>query len=195
MGQMQFKIELESVCSCGKTGSPGVIGQHLQSREGWGHQVKDVIRHEIPIRTTPDYGTPPPATEDKYEPFVEGEFGCPHCPRTFIRRDQMQAHIAFMHAVEDGPIHFKTERLEVLSMAEQSAEKLEAQLEEWSKKPHLELVKYFKFSHLPGRLQPISEDFATMVLRLMDSPCKGPELVVALRKLLEAKDAAVRAAL
>ena len=57
------------------------------------------------------------------------------------------------------------------------------------------MMKWFAYSHLPEKLQLISKpfgDLATFVVTTIDS---GPERTVALRKLLEAKDAAVRAAL
>lgn len=53
---------------------------------------------------------------------------------------------------------------------------------------------FFDFEHLPPELQAISKPFADLAYRhaaLLD----GPELTVGLRKLLEAKDCMVRAAL
>lgn len=58
------------------------------------------------------------------------------------------------------------------------------------------ILRYFEFSHLPERLQEISRLFFELAHGLAaDTELDGPELTVALRKLLEAKDAAVRAAL
>ena len=57
------------------------------------------------------------------------------------------------------------------------------------------IIAYFKFSHLPAHLQEVSRPFAELANRLVASVPSGPELEVALRKLLESKDAAVRAAL
>lgn len=58
-----------------------------------------------------------------------------------------------------------------------------------------QIAKFFAFDHLPDDLAAVSgEAFAlaaTMVALLPD----GPELTVGLRKLLEAKDCFVRAAL
>lgn len=56
------------------------------------------------------------------------------------------------------------------------------------------LLGYFSFSHLPVELQAISEPFHKLAHR-MAMLSSGPELTVCLRKLLEAKDCAVRAAL
>ncbi len=57
------------------------------------------------------------------------------------------------------------------------------------------IMKYFQYQHLKGDLQAISRDCAvlaeTMDLRLP----AGPETSAGLRKLLEAKDCFVRAAL
>jgi len=55
------------------------------------------------------------------------------------------------------------------------------------------MLKWFKFDHLPEHLQVVSSKFwdaACAICALCDP---GPERTVALRKLLEAKDAAVRA--
>ncbi len=57
------------------------------------------------------------------------------------------------------------------------------------------MLKWFEYSHLPEHLQAVSKPFgelANQITWLVDS---GPERTVALRKLLEAKDAAVRARL
>jgi hypothetical protein len=63
----------------------------------------------------------------------------------------------------------------------------------------LELVPFFDYEHLPEHLAEISSPFHRLVHTLLDSASagnmKGPELTVALRKLLEAKDCAVRSAL
>lgn len=54
------------------------------------------------------------------------------------------------------------------------------------------VLKFFNYDHLPKALQNVSKpfcDLADAVARQADNP----ETTVALRKLLEAKDAAVRA--
>lgn len=56
------------------------------------------------------------------------------------------------------------------------------------------MLKWFVFSHLPAPLQTVSIPFwelAKLITEIIES---GPERTVALRKLLEAKDAAIRAA-
>jgi hypothetical protein len=58
------------------------------------------------------------------------------------------------------------------------------------------ILKYFAFEHLrEGPLRTASSKFAVLALNLARSLPRNPERTVALRKLLEAKDAAVRAAL
>jgi hypothetical protein len=56
------------------------------------------------------------------------------------------------------------------------------------------VLQYFDFRHLPPHLQEASRPWAEQAMRLALSVPSSPELTVALRKLLEAKDAAVRAA-
>lgn len=60
-----------------------------------------------------------------------------------------------------------------------------------------QLLRYFDFEHLPEVLQIVSRPFAELARRLVGNRNipDSAEKTVALRKLLEAKDAAVRAAL
>jgi hypothetical protein len=60
-----------------------------------------------------------------------------------------------------------------------------------------DLLRFFEYEHLPPQLQIVSQPFHARAHRLVsaDLDLTGPELTVALRKLLEAKDCAVRAAL
>lgn len=57
------------------------------------------------------------------------------------------------------------------------------------------LLRYFAYEHLPEHLQEVSRPFGELAQRLVDLGLEGPELSAGLRKLLEAKDCAVRAAL
>ena len=57
------------------------------------------------------------------------------------------------------------------------------------------MLKYFEFAHLPEHLQVVSCKFHELAWTLCSVVEAGPERTVALRKLLEAKDAAVRAKL
>lgn len=54
-----------------------------------------------------------------------------------------------------------------------------------------ELLSFFEFEHLPPHLQAISRPFHDLA-HLLVPQFSGPELSAALRKLLEAKDCAVR---
>ena len=57
------------------------------------------------------------------------------------------------------------------------------------------LLRYFEYAHLPEHLQPISRECAVLASRMVTDLPDGPELTAGLRKLLEAKDCFVRAAL
>lgn len=57
------------------------------------------------------------------------------------------------------------------------------------------MLKWFEYAHLPPHLQDVSKPFGELAQTLVNSVEAGPERTVALRKLLEAKDAAVRAKL
>lgn len=54
------------------------------------------------------------------------------------------------------------------------------------------ILQFFAYSHLPPHLQDVSKPFCDMAQIVSNLP-RNPERTVALRKLLEAKDAAVRA--
>jgi len=54
------------------------------------------------------------------------------------------------------------------------------------------IMQFFTYNHLPPNLQEISRPFAVMAGNMMVGLPENPEREVALRKLLEAKDAAVR---
>lgn len=56
------------------------------------------------------------------------------------------------------------------------------------------IMQFFAYAHLPPHLQAISAPFGLLAEKIMELP-RNPERTVALRKLLEAKDAAVRAKL
>lgn len=57
------------------------------------------------------------------------------------------------------------------------------------------LLQFFSFHHLPETLQAISRPFCHAAHLLIATLPRNPERTVALRKLLEAKDCAVRAAI
>jgi hypothetical protein len=54
------------------------------------------------------------------------------------------------------------------------------------------IMQFFAYDHLPADKQAISRPFGELAAVVMTLP-RNPERTVALRKLLEAKDAAVRA--
>lgn len=59
-----------------------------------------------------------------------------------------------------------------------------------------QVLRFFKYDHLPeGAGREVSSRFWLMATSMAEGLPEDPETTVALRKLLEAKDAAVRAAL
>lgn len=54
-------------------------------------------------------------------------------------------------------------------------------------------MKYFAYEHLPAHLQETSKQFAVLANWIDTNVKDSAEKTVALRKLLEGKDAAVRA--
>ena len=59
--------------------------------------------------------------------------------------------------------------------------------------PNEHIFQFFKYDHLPPALQKISKPFCDMAEMIIATVPRNPERTVALRKLLEAKDATVRA--
>jgi hypothetical protein len=57
------------------------------------------------------------------------------------------------------------------------------------------ILKYFNFSHLPAPLKAVSQEFHDLAWVVADQGVSVPETAAALRKLLEAKDCAVRSVL
>jgi len=55
------------------------------------------------------------------------------------------------------------------------------------------MLQFFDYRHLPEHLQAVSKPFSELANRLATELPQNPERTVALRKLLEAKDCAVRA--
>ena len=58
-----------------------------------------------------------------------------------------------------------------------------------------EILRFFVWEHLPPHLAAVSRPFAEIAHHVADSLPMNAETATALRKLLEAKDAAVRAAI
>lgn len=57
------------------------------------------------------------------------------------------------------------------------------------------IARFFTYEHLPPHLQGVSKPFHDLADQMIGDLPDGPELTAGLRKLLEAKDAMVRAAL
>lgn len=60
-------------------------------------------------------------------------------------------------------------------------------------KPDPVILQFFAYEHLPPLLSAVSRPFATLAQGVVNTLPDNEEREVALRKLLEAKDAAVRA--
>lgn len=56
-------------------------------------------------------------------------------------------------------------------------------------------LQFFQYAHLSPGLQQVSKPFCELAAHLVATLPRNPESTVALRKLLEAKDCAVRAVL
>jgi hypothetical protein len=57
------------------------------------------------------------------------------------------------------------------------------------------IMKYFAYEHLPSHLQEVSKPIGELAKQMEENLPDGPEKSAGLRKLLEAKDALVRAKL
>lgn len=61
------------------------------------------------------------------------------------------------------------------------------------RRPPERMLKFFAYAHLREDLQAVSKPFAELAHHLVEIVPAGPERTVCLRKLLESKDATVRA--
>ncbi len=66
-------------------------------------------------------------------------------------------------------------------------------MEETKKPPADHIEQFFSYTHLPPHMQVTSRWFCELAEKIVENLPRNPERTVALRKLLEAKDAAVRA--
>ena len=57
------------------------------------------------------------------------------------------------------------------------------------------MLQFFVYEHLPPHLQAVSKPFGDLARHIVETLPSNAERTVALRKLLEAKDCAVRALL
>jgi hypothetical protein len=57
------------------------------------------------------------------------------------------------------------------------------------------MMQFFAYEHLREDLKKVSKPFSSLAQLVVDTLPRNPERTAALRKLLEAKDCAVRAAL
>jgi hypothetical protein len=59
----------------------------------------------------------------------------------------------------------------------------------------VQIARFFEWEHLPAHLQTVSRPCGELAAQMIQVLPDGPELTAGLRKLLEAKDCFVRAAL
>lgn len=57
------------------------------------------------------------------------------------------------------------------------------------------MMQFFAYAHLPDHLKAVSQHFHELARRIVLTMPRNPERAVALRKILEAKDAACRSAI
>lgn len=57
------------------------------------------------------------------------------------------------------------------------------------------MLQFFEYAHLPEHLREVSKPFGDLANMIAETLPSNPERTVALQKLLEAKDCAVRARL
>ena len=62
-------------------------------------------------------------------------------------------------------------------------------------KPSQRLLKFFSYAHLPAHLQAVSKPIHDLAMKMEEELPESAEKTAGLRKLLEAKDCFVRAAL
>ncbi|WP_219821523.1 hypothetical protein [Sneathiella aquimaris] len=62
------------------------------------------------------------------------------------------------------------------------------------KAPYRDMLSFFDYGHLPTSLQQFSKPFHTLAHSLVDALPDHPQKMIALQRLLEAKDASVRIA-
>lgn len=55
------------------------------------------------------------------------------------------------------------------------------------------IMQFFEYAHLPEKMAEVSKPFCDLAKHVVDTLPRNAERTVALRKLLEGKDAAVRA--
>lgn len=117
---------------------------------------------------------------------------CPVCGKEYaLRRDGTMGAHGFRQDVWNGPRGYcdgegKRPKEIVVSSPSSEPKRLT---------PSQQILRFFEWKHLPKNLQPISQQFQLTAIWMESNLPDGPEKTVGLRKLLEAKDCAVRAKL
>ena len=104
-----------------------------------------------------------------------------------------------MREVLDGlqKMHPEAHEIRIKKQIDEQAAKLAAvdQRQEAAFIAQDRMLQFFTFAHLPAHLQDVSRPFCDLAANIVNKLPSNPERTVALRKLLEAKDCAVRALL
>ena len=79
-------------------------------------------------------------------------------------------------------------------MAKKAPEGIAERQAQLARAPYEDMLSFFDYKHLPEGLQGISMPFNKLANSLVDQLPHHPQKMIALQKLLEAKDAAVRIA-
>lgn len=79
------------------------------------------------------------------------------------------------------------------SMPDASVESGRTPPDEPNRAPPEHILQFFAYAHLRGDLQATSKLWHDLAVQIVNTIPRNPERTVALRKLLESKDAAVRA--
>jgi hypothetical protein len=92
------------------------------------------------------------------------------------------------------PSQDELQQVSTSSIIEETENKLKQLIQDRNSIPD-RMLQFFSYSHLPEHLQSVSKPFCDLAQQIVDTLPANPERTVALRKLLEAKDCAVRALL
>ena len=120
--------------------------------------------------------------DHRLECFQRGPFACPENAQALFHIQQAQKVL-------------QARTLRRMAQGVEGTHKPDAPADIKARHPAVQAVlQFFAFAHLPAHLQAVSRPFSELAERIADGP-QNAEATGALRKLLEAKDAAVRAVL
>lgn len=159
---------------CGSRTTPcGILGCPLQDTPAPG-SIAEAIGENIERRSAPEAiignfahneaGEVRAAGGSDGAPLLRGNYDLPNGPRSIVQKGDEPGRPSDPNRLGDSPRPAPTEQL----------------------------LQFFEYGHLPEKLQTISRPFSILAHDLVAVLPRNPERTVALRKLLEAKDCAVR---